>query len=142
MEKIAGYLLFGWCVGCPTVCCISIYIICKYNDYMEAKREKEHYQLYMWDKECTEMIERKYEWRDKEIRPRQDEIDNILKSLKYLPKEKRKEEIAKLEGIRIDLEVANITLRALEKDIAEIREKITNYIDKYNLEWARKKGWG
>lgn len=142
MEKIAGYLLIIWCIGCPTVCCISIYIICKYNDYMETKREKEHYQLYMWDKEYTEAIERKYEWRDKEIQPRQNEIDNILKSLKYLTKEKRKEEIARLKEIRIDLQVANVTLRGLEKDVAEIREKMKEYINKYDLAWARERGWG
>lgn len=142
MEKFLGYLLIIWCIGLPIVGYTSIYIIYKYNCHVEAKREKEHYQLYTLYEARTEAIERRIKWEMDEVRPRKNEIDNILKSLKYLPKEKRKEEIAKLEKIRTDLQVANITLQVLEKEAVEIREKMEEYIDKYNLEWARKKGWG
>jgi hypothetical protein len=142
MEESLFYFLIILLLGSSIIGYVSVYIIDKYNCYKEAKRKKEHYQLYMWDEECTEAIERKCEWKANEILLRQNKIDNILKSLKYLPKEKRKEEIAKLEKIRIELHIANITLQVLEKEIVEIREKMKNYIDKHNLEWARKKGWG
>lgn len=142
MEKSLVYFLIILLLGSSIIGYVSVYIIDKYNCYKEAKREKEHYQLYVWEEEWTEAIERKYKWENDEILLRQNKIDNILKSLKYLPKEKRKEEIAKLEKIRIELQVANVTLQVLEKEVVEIREKMKNYIDKYNLEWARKRGWG
>jgi chromosome segregation ATPase len=142
MAESLFYFLIILLLGSSIIGYVSVYIIDKYNCYIESKRKKEHYQLYMWDEERTEAIERKYKWKNDEIKPRQNEIDNIFKSLKYLTKEKRREEIIRLEEIRIDLYNANMTLQALEKDIAEIREKIKNYIDKYDLEWARKKGWG
>lgn len=142
MEKSLVYFLIILLLGSSIIGYVSVYIIDKYNCYKETKREKEHYQLYMWNEECTEAIERKCRWKANEILLRQNKIDNILKSLKYLTKEKRREEIVRLEEIRIDLHIANTTLQVLEKEVVEIREKMKNYIDKHNLEWARKRGWG
>ena len=68
-------------------------------------------------------------------------MDYILAELPYyIPAEKAKKE-QELEDLRIAIHTATIIDNVLESELVELRKQTKEYIEKHDLEWARKWGW-
>ena len=110
-----------------------------YYTKQDAKRRREHPELFMLFDECYNKSNESIRWYNNEIAPRKREVDAILKTIDYLPKEQRAQD--RLEEIRDRIYLAKITRKVLEEELEEIRNKIKKYVADNNVEWAKKQGW-
>lgn len=69
------------------------------------------------------------------------EIDRIEAELKYLPKEQVEIKNKKLEELRQELYEAKLITQADDEEIKRKKKLIREYIEKNNLEFAKKWGW-
>jgi energy-converting hydrogenase A subunit M len=110
-------------------------------DYRQKKRERNHPQLFALIDETNEKFERSYEWRSKEVDPLKKKIDAILKGINYYPKEVLVEKEEELEKLKEKLYIASITEKVLHQECEDARKKVYDYVEKYDLQWARDWGW-
>lgn len=124
---------------------LVFYITAKATDFIcektLAKRRRQHPELFQLIDKCNEAGINQCKWHNKNITPKKNSIDKILRGIDYLPKEQREEAEVKLEELRKDIWVAEITYKALQEEHQKIRDEIHAYIDKHNLQWARNWGW-
>jgi hypothetical protein len=112
-----------------------------YYTKQDAKRRREHPELFRLFDECREKSDESIRWYNNEIAPRKREVDAILKTIDYLPKKQRAQEEDRLEEIRDRIYLAKITRKVLEEELEEIKNKIRKYVVDNNVEWAKKQGW-
>ena len=124
---------------------LVFYITAKTTDFIcekrLAKRRKQHPELFQLIDKCNEAGISQCKWHNKNITPKKNSIDKILRGIDYLPKEQREEAEIKLEELRKDIWIAEITYKVLQEEHQKIRDEIHAYIDKHNLQWARNWGW-
>lgn len=116
-------------------------ILDKIADHRDAERRKAHPELYRLfdevDTKCSECCR----WHNKNITPLKKEIDKILADWNYYTDTRKEEKEAELKRLREDLQVAQTMHNVLDNELVELREKVRNYVEKHDLEWARKWGW-
>lgn len=112
-----------------------------YYTKQDAKRRREHPELFRLFDECHDKSSECVRWYNNEIAPRKREVNAILKTIDYLPKKKRAEEEDRLEEIRDRIYLAKITRNVLAEELEEIKNKIRKYVADNNVEWAKKQGW-
>ena len=126
-------------------CALIFYIATKITDFIcektLAKRRKQHPELFQLIDKCNEVGTNQCKWYNKNISPKKNSIDKILRGIDYLPKEQREEAEIKLEELRKGIWVAEVTYKELQAEHQKIRDEIHAYIDKHNLQWARNWGW-
>ena len=116
-------------------------IIGWYYDRQDAKRRLAHPELYRLFDAVNEKASEGIRWRVKQIYPKKKQIDTILAELPYcIPTERVKKE-QELEDLRIAIHTATIISNVLEDELVELRKQTKEYIEKHDLEWARKWGW-
>ena len=124
---------------------LVFYITIKTTDFIcerkLAKRRKQHPGLFQLIDKCNEVGTNQCKWYNKNISPKKNSIDKILREIDYLPKEQREEAEAKLEELRKGIWIAEITYKEFQAEHQKIRDEIHVYIDKHNLQWARNWGW-
>jgi hypothetical protein len=121
------------------------YIAIKTTDFIcerrIAKRKKQHPELFQLFDKCSKVGINQCKWYNKNISPKKNSIDKILRGIDYLPKEQREEAEMKLEELRKGIWIAEVTYKELQAEQQKIRDEINAYIDKHNLQWARNWGW-
>lgn len=116
-------------------------IIGWYYDRQDAKRRLAHPELYRLFDTVNEKASEGIRWRNEQIYPKKKRVDTILAELPYyIPTERAKKE-QELENLRIAIHTATIIDNVLEDELAELRKQTKEYIEKHDLEWARKWGW-
>ena len=139
MEFFAAILIIvGLMVLFVSALC---WIMNKTYDLRQAKREREHPQLFALIDETNEKLDRYCEWRSREVDPLTKDIDVILKGMRYYPKEVLEQKEEELEKLKEKLYVASITEKVLHQEWEDVRKKVYDYVEKYNLQWARDWGW-
>jgi hypothetical protein len=124
---------------------LVFYITAKTTDFIceraLAKRRKQHPELFQLIDKCNEAGINQCKWHNKNITPKKNSIDKILREIDYLPKEQREEAEIKLEELRKGIWLAEVTYKELKAEHQKIRDEIHAYIDKHDLQWARNWGW-
>ena len=116
-------------------------IISWYYDRQDTKRRLAHPELCRLFDAVNEKASEGIHWRNEQIYPKKKQVDIILAELPYcIPTEKAKKE-QELEDLRTAIYTATIIDNELERELAELRKKIKEYIETHDLEWARKWGW-
>lgn len=116
-------------------------IIGWYYDRQDAKRRLAHPELYRLFDAVNEKSSEGLHWRNEQIYPKKKRVDYILAELPYcIPEEKAKRE-QELEDLRLAIHTATITNNKLESELVELRKQTKEYVEKHDLEWARKWGW-
>lgn len=116
-------------------------VLDKIADRRDAKRKREHPELYRLFEEVNSKCSECCHWYNENIAPKKREIDNILKDWDYYTDERRVQKEAELKRLREELQVAEATDNVLESELVELREKTKDYVKTHNLEWAKKWGW-
>ncbi len=126
-------------------CALIFYIATKITDFIcektLAKRRRQHPELFQLIDKCNKVGINQCKWYNKNISPKKNSIDKILRGIDYLPKEQREEAEIKLEELRKGIWIAEVTYKELQAEHQKIRDEIHTYIDKHNLQWARNWGW-
>lgn len=110
-------------------------------DYTEAKRKKAHPDLWVWFDECNEAGDAECLYHNDNIAPLKRKIDNIIKNWNYYTAETKSQKEQELENLRKQLETHNAIYSAMCAETKKIRDKIHNYVEQHDLDWARSWGW-
>lgn len=108
---------------------------------IEEKRKKAHPQLWIWFDECNEAGEEECRWHNAQVLPLKQKIDKILHDWDYYSTDTKRAKEEELENLRKAHESANQVYFEMGLRTASIREKIHNYVEEHDLEWARHWGW-
>lgn len=141
-EVLTHCIVFAIFIACFA---LVFYLTIKATDFIcerrLAKRRKQHPELFQLIDKCKEVGINQCKWHNKNITPKKNSIDKILREIDYLPKEQREEAEARLEELRKEIWVAEITYKEFQADHQKIRDEIHAYINKHDLQWARNWGW-
>lgn len=136
LSILAALILFV-----VVICHIINKIIDWCYDHTDKKRRLAHPELYKLLDAVNEKASEGIHWRNEQIYPKKKQVDCILAELPYcIPAERAKKE-QELEDLRIAIHTATIIDGVLESELAELRKQTKEYIEKHDLEWARKWGW-
>ena len=116
-------------------------IIGWHYDRQDAKRRLAHPELYRLFDEVNKKAGEGIRWRNNEIYPKKKRVDTILAELPYCIPEERAKKEQELEELRIAIHTATVIDGVLESELQELRNKVKEYVEKHDLEWARKWGW-
>ena len=116
-------------------------IIGWYYDRQDAKRRLAHPELYRLFDAVNEKASEGIHWRNEQIYPKKKRVDYILAELPYCIPEERVKKEQELEDLRIAIHTATIIDGVLESELVELRKQTKEYVEKHDLEWARKWGW-
>lgn len=112
-----------------------------YYDRQDAKRRREHPELYRLFDAVSEKGSECCRWHNEQIYPKKKQVDFILAELPYCIPEERAKKEQELEDLRIAIHTATVIDGVLESELAELRKQTKEYVEKHDLEWARKWGW-
>jgi hypothetical protein len=122
-------------------CYITDKVIGWYYDRQDAKRRLAHPELYRLFDAVREKCSEGIHWRNEQIYPKKKQVDCILAELPYCIPEERAKKEQELEDLRIAIHTATIIDGVLESELVELRKQTKEYVEKHDLEWARKWGW-
>ena len=122
-------------------CYITNKVIGWHYDRQDAKRRLAHPELYRLFDAVNEKASEGIHWRNEQIYPKKKQVDYILAELPYCISEERAKKEQELEDLRIAIHTATIIDGVLESELVELRKKTKEYVEKHDLEWARKWGW-
>jgi hypothetical protein len=122
-------------------CYITNKVIGWYYDRQDAKRRLAHPELYRLFDAVNEKASEGIHWRNEQIYPKKKQVDYILAELPYCIPEERAKKEQELEDLRIGIHTATVIDGVLENELVELRKQTKEYIEKHDLEWARKWGW-
>ena len=139
MEAIIVLIIvIGGSVGISLA--ISAIIEWHYN-LTEAKRKEAHLDLWTWFDECNEAGSAECRYYNDNIAPLKRTIDNIIKNWDYYTAETKSQKEQELENLRKRLETYDAIYSVMCAETQKIRDKIHNYVEQHNLDWARHWGW-
>lgn len=116
-------------------------ILDKIADNRDAKRKREHPELYRLFDEVNHKCSECCHWYNENIAPLKKEIDRILADWNYYTDTRREQKEAELKKLREELQIAEAKDNILESELVELREQTRDYVKTHDLEWARKWGW-
>ena len=122
-------------------CYITNKVIGWHYDRQDAKRRLAHPELYRLFDAVNEKASEGIHWRNEQIYPKKKQVDYILAELPYCIPEERAKKEQELEDLRIAIHTATIIDGVLESELVELRKQTKEYVEKHDLEWARKWGW-
>lgn len=118
-------------------CAISVRI----STHIEQKRKAQHPHLWELFAEVDEKSKASTKHYNRKVAPVKKEIESILKTLDYWPLYIRRQKEAELENLRLRLYAEELEYKVLTAENDELRKEIREYINRNNLEWAKKWGW-
>ena len=120
---------------------ILLKILDKIADHRDAKRKREHPELYRLFDEVNHKCSECCHWYNENVSPLKQEIDRILADWNYYTDARREQKEAELKKLREELQIAEAKDNVLESELVELREQTRDYVKTHDLEWARKWGW-
>lgn len=108
----------------------------------ETKRKKAHPYLFELVRERNALASKNGVLYHDEIAPRRRQIDFIMKEMNYFPDDVKASKQVELAQLKNELYEATMEEAVVEEQIIKLRQKIADYVDAYNLEWAKERGWG
>ena len=136
LSIVAGLIMF-----LVVFCYITDKIIGWHYDRKDTKRRLAHPELYRLFDAVNEKGAECCRWHNEQIYPKKKKVDFILAELPYCIPEERAKKEQELEELRIAIHTATVIDGVLESELQELRNKVKEYVEKHDLEWARKWGW-
>lgn len=124
--------LLGWLIA---------EVLNRYSDYKDKKRRQAHPELYRLFELVSEKGGECCRWHNEQIYPKKKQVDRLIAEMPYLITEERIKAEQELEELRVAIHTATIKDNALESELEELRQQTKAYVEKHNLEWAKKWGW-
>lgn len=110
-------------------------------DLTEAKRKKAHPDLWAWFDECDKAGMAECYYYNDNIAPLKKKIDSIIENWNYYTADTKSQKKRELENLCQQLEAHDVIYSAMCAETYKIRDKIHNYVEQHDLDWARHWGW-
>lgn len=134
--------MLGLCVclcifgGLAVLC----FVICKIMNFIDKKRNqkhrKEHPEFFRLREDFSEKANIACRFHNKEIAPRKNKVDYMLKDKPYWPQEVREQKMEEVEKLRREIYTGECMYKGLNKEMQEARQKVVDYVQKHNIKWA------
>lgn len=134
-------LMFGATFVLGGIAIVSLKTMNWYDERLDKRRRAEHPTFFKLNDSLRELSTTSIRLHNKEIAPRKNQIDSIMKELPYLTEELRAQKDIEMENIREEIQFWNIERGVYEEKIEQLREEIREYVASNNVEWAKKMGW-
>lgn len=133
-----GGLIFVCCfLGGLSVLC---FVTCKVLNFIDKKQNqrhhKEHPEFFRLRDDFSEKADIACRFHNKEITPRKNKVDYMLKEEPYWPQEVREQKMEEVEKLRREIYTGECMYKGLNKDTQEARQKVVDYVRTHNIEWA------
>lgn len=122
---IAVVIILGY--GVPAICNAVM-------EHKELEKRKAHPQFYSWIAELEDIGNQTAVFRNKNIRPLEKLIDDIVENWKYYPAELREVKKDELELFRLRLYQYREVEKSMQEQAKELREQIKAYNAEHNVE--------
>lgn len=122
---IAVVVILGY--GLPAICNAVM-------EHKELEKRKAHPQFYSWIVELKDIGKQILIFRNKNIRPLEKLIDDIVENWKYYPAELREVKKDELELFRLRLYQYKEVEKSMQEQAKELRGKIEAYNAEYNVD--------
>lgn len=107
----------------------------------EAKREKEHPELYQLIDKVNKKGVEVCHWYNQQIAPKKKQIDRLIEEMPYYPKEVKTQKEEELERLREEVYTATNIKKVLNDELYELRKQVHEYIENHNVKWAKDWEW-
>ena len=135
-EALFICCLFGGMIGLVLLCVMMSVVtnfISKRNDRKHRKEHPEFFRLY---NDFIDKADTGCHFNNTEIAPRKRKVKSMLEEEPYWPRQVREQKMEEVEKLRREIYIAECMKKALDKETQEARQKVTDYVKKYNIKWA------
>ena len=135
-EALFICCLFGGMIGLILLCVVMSVVtnfISKRNDRKHRKEHPEFFRLY---NDFNDKADTGCHFHNTEIAPRKRKVKTMLEEEPYWPRQVREQKMEEVEKLRREIYTAECMKKALDKETQEARQKVADYVQKYNIKWA------
>lgn len=135
-EALFICCLFGGMIGLVLLCVMMSAVtnfISKRNDRKHRKEHPEFFRLY---NDFIDKADTGCHFHNMEIAPRKRKVKTMLEEEPYWPRQVREQKMEEVEKLRREIYTAECMKKALDKETQEARQKVADYVKKYNIKWA------
>ena len=135
-EALFICCLFGGMIGLVLLCVMMSMVtnfISKRNDRKHRKEHPEFFRLY---NDFSDKADAACHFHNMEIAPRKRKVKSMLEEEPYWPRQVREQKMEEVEKLRREIYTAECMKKALDKETQEARQKVADYVQKYNIKWA------
>ena len=122
---IAVVVILGY--GLPAICNAVV-------EHKELEKRKKHPQFYGWVSELVNIGNQITTFHNKNVRPLEKLIDDIVENWKYYPAELREVKKDELELFRLRLYQYKEVEKSMQEQAKELREQIKAYNAEHNVD--------
>ena len=135
-EAIGALVFFGVVFGLGLLC----FVLCEVMNFIDKKRNerhhKEHPEFFRLREDFSEKANMACRFHNKEIAPRKNKVDYMLRDEPYWPQEVREQKMEELEKLRREIYTAELMDKTLSKETMEARQRVADYVHAHNIKWG------
>ena len=135
-EMMFSIWLLSFLGGLVLLCVMMSMVtnfISKRNDRKHRKEHPEFFRLY---NDFSDKADAACHFHNMEIAPRKRKVKSMLEEEPYWPRQVREQKMEEVEKLRREIYTAECMKKALDKETQEARQKVADYVQKYNIKWA------
>lgn len=132
--------------GLIFVCCffgglvLLCFVIWKIMDFIgkrnDHKHRKEHPEFFRLREDFSEKANMACRFHNKEIAPRKNKVDYMLKDEPYWPQEVRAQKMEEVEKLRREIYYAEDTYKYMNRETENARQKVVEYVQAHGFKWG------
>ena len=135
-EMMFSIWLLSFLGGLALLCIMMSVVtnfISKRNDRKHRKEHPEFFRLY---NDFNDKADTACRFHNMEIAARKRKVKSMLEEKPYWPRQVREQKMEEVEKLRREIYTAECMKKALDKETQEARQKVADYVQKYNIKWA------
>ena len=135
-EMMLSIWLLSFLGGLALLCIMMSVVtnfISKRNDRKHRKEHPEFFRLY---NDFNDKADTACRFNNMEIAARKRKVKSMLEEEPYWPRQVREQKMEEVEKLRREIYTAECMKKALDKEAQEARQKVADYVQKYNIKWA------
>ncbi len=135
-EALFICCLFGGMIGLVLLCVIMPVVMNFISKRNDRKHRKEHPEFFRLYNDFIDKADTGCRFHNTEIAPRKRKVKTMLEEEPYWPRQVREQKMEEVEKLRREIYTAECMKKALDKETQEARQKVMDYVKKYNIKWA------
>lgn len=135
-EALFICCLFGGMIGLVLLCVIMSVVMNFISKRNDRKHRKEHPEFFRLYNDFINKADTGCHFHNTEIAPRKRKVKTMLEEEPYWPRQVREQKMEEVEKLRREIYTAECMKKALDKETQEARQKVADYVQKYNIKWA------
>ena len=135
-EMMFSIWLLSFLGGLILLCVMMSVVMNFISKRNDRKHRKEHPEFFRLYNDFSDKADTACRFHNMEIAPRKRKVKSMLEEKPYWPRQVREQKMEEVEKLRREIYTAECMKKALDKETQEARQKVTDYVQKYNIKWA------